>query len=102
MGQVTDREPLELTKFEAWAKRFGASELAAQLANRGQETRTSLGMVYAWIRGEHEPRAAKRRVILQLAKDELTADDLVAHFEAKSRKPATAAPSAPDGACDEK
>lgn len=83
MGQIM--ETLEPTKFEQWAKRFGAGELVAQLANRGEATRTSLGMVYAWIRGEHEPRAAKRRVILQLAKGEVTADDLVAHFEAKNR-----------------
>lgn len=74
------------TKFEKWIKEYGVPQLVTQLANRGDATRASLGMVYAWMRGEHEPRSAKRRVILQLAAGALTHDDLDAHFATKSGK----------------
>lgn len=83
---MTDVAPDLETKFERWIKRYGVNQLVTQLANRGKDTRASLGVVYAWIRGEHEPRSAKRRVILQLAAGELTLDDLDAHFSAKKRK----------------
>lgn len=71
----------ELTKFEAWVKSYTPARLVEQLANRGERTRVSLSMVYAWVRGEHEPRSEKRRVIMQLSK--LTLEDLDAHFLAK-------------------
>lgn len=74
------------TKFERWIKLYGVAEIVKQLGNRGLSTKVSLGMVYAWNRGEHEPRAAKRRVLLQLANGALTHEDIDAHFEAKSRK----------------
>jgi Mrp family chromosome partitioning ATPase len=75
-----------LTKFEQWVKKFTALKLAIQLANRGPETKASLGVIYAWIRGEHEPRSAKRRAIIQISAGELTLEDIDAHFAAKNRK----------------
>lgn len=74
------------TKFEKWIKGYGVQNLVEQLANRGSATKASLGVVYAWIRGEHEPRSARRRVIIQLSAGELTLDDIDAHFAAKNRK----------------
>jgi hypothetical protein len=74
------------TKFEKWIKGYGVAQLVTQLANRGTQTKASLGVVYAWIRGEHEPRAAKRRMIVQLAAGALSLEDIDAHFEAKKRK----------------
>jgi hypothetical protein len=74
------------TKFELWVKRFTALRLVEQLANRGKDTKASLGVVYAWLRGEHEPRTPKRRAIIQLAAGELTLEDIDAHFAAKKRK----------------
>jgi hypothetical protein len=74
------------TKFERWLKGYGVAALVDQLANRGKDTRASLGMVYAWIRGDHEPRAAKRRVILTLAAGALTHEDIDAHFLAKRHR----------------
>jgi Mrp family chromosome partitioning ATPase len=74
-----------LSKFEAWIKSYTALKLAIQLANRGAETKVSLGMIYAWIRGEHEPRLAKRRALIQIAAGELTLEDIDAHFAAKKK-----------------
>jgi hypothetical protein len=74
------------TKFEAWVKRYTPSQLVTQLTNRGAATRCSLGMVYAWTRGEHEPRTAKRTAIIELAAGELTLEDIAAHFAAKNQK----------------
>jgi hypothetical protein len=78
--------PAAGTKFEIWIKRYTVAKLVEQLCNRGAETRVSFGVVYAWIRGEHEPRPVKRRVILQLAAGDVTHADIDAHFEAKKRK----------------
>jgi hypothetical protein len=74
------------TKFEKWIKSYGVAQLVTQLANRGSATKASLGVVYAWMRGEHEPRQAKRRAIVQIAIGALTLEDIDAHFEAKKRK----------------
>lgn len=82
MGKGMTESP---SKFEQWVKRFTAAELRRQLANRGKDTRASLGVIYAWIRGEHEPRSAKRRAIIQIAAGELTLEDIDAHFSAKKK-----------------
>jgi hypothetical protein len=74
-----------LSKFEAWIKNYTALKLAIQLANRGPETKASLGVIYAWVRGEHEPRSAKRRAIIQISAGELTLEDIDEHFAAKKK-----------------
>jgi hypothetical protein len=77
---------IEPTKFERWVKRYTALKLVEQLANRGRDTKASLGVVYAWLRGEHEPRSPKRRAMVQLSQGDLTLEDIDAHFAAKNRK----------------
>lgn len=79
-------DPPARTKFERFVEEITARELAVQLANRGTSTRASLGVIYAWIRGEHEPRSPKRRAIVQISRGKLTLEDIDAHFEAKKRK----------------
>jgi hypothetical protein len=93
MTGETPLESLTFTKFERWVKQYGALELAKQLTNRGAATKTSLGMVYAWTRGEHEPRAARRRLILQLAAGKLTLLDFDTHFADKARNRQTSSDS---------
>jgi hypothetical protein len=80
-----DDNPGASTKFERWVQAYGAARLEKQLAG-GANTKVSLGEIYAWVRGEHEPRPIKRRALILFAAGELTHEDLDAHFAAKNKK----------------
>ena len=61
-------------------RQYGVKRLAEAMTNRGATTRVSFGMVYQWLRREHEPRGPKARLIVKLSEGALSLEDLAAHF----------------------
>lgn len=68
------------SKFARWVRQYGVKKLADTMTNRGKETRVSFGMVYQWLRREHEPRGPKARLIVKLSDGAVSLDDLHEHF----------------------
>jgi hypothetical protein len=69
-----------VTKFYDWLFKYGAKKLATDLTARGPDTKVTVRAVYGWAKGEHEPRGAKLRAIVDLSRGELTHEDVQQHF----------------------
>lgn len=80
---MTDGED---TKFARWVKNFGVLKLAERLTNGGKETKVGYSGVYRWLRGENEPRGPKLRKIVELARGDLSHQDVHDHFATRRKE----------------
>lgn len=77
----------ETSKFECWITRYGVSRLARNLDRMGDGVSVSTWTVYAWLRGERIPRPPRIQAIVEVARGDLTVEDVEQHFQLK-RPPA--------------
>lgn len=70
-----------MTKFQQWAKTYGVAEIVRELRTGGRETTVTFGTVYQWLRGEHEPRGPKCRLMVAMSNGALSLEDLAQHFQ---------------------
>lgn len=74
----------EETKFEQWVKQYGVSALCDAMRKRGLDYAITYSAVYQWLRGEHEPRPKKIRVLAEISAGAISVQDIHDHFHQKS------------------
>lgn len=68
------------TKFHKWVKDYGIAKLAVDMTSLGQDYQITASAVYQHLHGATEPRPAKMRGYVSLAKGKITTQDLMDHI----------------------
>jgi DNA-binding transcriptional regulator YdaS (Cro superfamily) len=72
---------MQVSKFRSWILIYGIDNLTVAIRSVNPRAAVSRRSVERWIVGTHEPRGERMRAIVRVAGGEVSANDVLEHFE---------------------